>query len=434
MHFLKGIGMKTIPPTNAWILREDTRFEPGTYFVPEGITIAADGITLDGNGARLIGNGSSGTAIRLEGVSQVTLKNLQISGFSRGITAVECQGLTIKNCRIRECTASPGSPAAAFPWQPAAPCPVAIFFAGVTSSEVLNNDLQCQANGFSAYSCRHLVVKGNTASHQPGVGFLLNDTSKSLFNENNANNCGTDGLPPRNHAGDGGAFAGFLLVNGSEHNEFQANSARLCATGFKLIGLTPQNQAVPCGHNRFENNDASHCVYDGFADRQNQDNRYLQNQANSANNGFALDHVTGSRLENNALFGNHRAGIAAVNSAHCEVIHNTLQDNRFGLLFWSRPDPQAQTVLPENDTSKFWEIRNNTFLRNHTGIRIAADQISGITALGPDQAGKQPKPHDHEILQNVFSDNRLGVQTQNVERTVIKDNQFELNLLGDIKS
>jgi len=426
--------MKTIQPTNALIFREDTRFEPGTYFLPEGITIAADGITLDGNGARLIGNGSSGTAIRLEGVSRVTLKNLQVSGFSRGIAAVECQELTIKNCRIRECAASPDSPVSASPWQPAASCPVAIFFAGVTNSRVFTSDLQCQANGFSAYSCRHLEIKGNTASHQPGVGFLLNDTSKSLFSENTANNCGTDGLPLHAHEGDGGASAGFLLVNGSEHNEFRANSVRLCATGFNLIGLTPQNQAVPCGHNRFEGNDASHCVYAGFADHHNRDNRYLQNQVNGANNGFVLDHVTSSRLENNALFGNHRAGIAAVNSVHCEAIHNTLQDNRFGLLLWSRPDPQAQTALPANDTSKFWEIRNNTFLRNHTGIRIAADQVSGITALGPDQAGKQPKPHDHEILQNVFSDNRLGVQTQNVERTVIKDNQFELNLLGDIKS
>ena len=35
---------------------------------------------------------------------------------------------------------------------------------------------------------------------------------------------------------------------------------------------------------------------------------------------------------------------------------------------------------------------------------------------------------------NVISDNRIGIQTQEAERTVIKDNQFELNLLGDIKS
>jgi hypothetical protein len=73
-------------------------------------------------------------------------------------------------------------------------------------------------------------------------------------------------------------------------------------------------------------------------------------------------------------------------------------------------------------------------LRNHTGIRIAADQIAGLTPVNPNLAGQLPRPHDHEILQNVFSDNRLGIQTQEVERTIIKDNQFELNLLGDIKS
>ena len=426
--------MKTIQPTNAMILREDTRFEPGTYVVPEGITIAADGITVDGNGARLIGNGVGGTAIQLEGVSQVTLKNFQISGFSRGIAAVDGQSLTIKNCRIRDGALNPNALPPAFPWQIAEAFPVAIFLAGVTDSQIINNDLQCQANGLAAYSCQRLEVRGNTASHQPGFGFLLNDTSQSTFRENTADHCGADGLSPHAQTPEGHLAAGFLLVNGAEHNVFQSNTARACSTGFKLMGLTPQNQAAPCSQNRFEGNDASHCIYDGFADHHNQENHYLQNQVHNANIGFTLDHVSGARLENNSLFGNHRAGVAAVNSVHCDLIHNTLQDNRFGVLLWSRPDPQAQSTLPENDTSKFWEIRNNTFLRNHTGIRIAADQVAGLTALGPDQAGKLPKPHDHEILQNVFSDNRIGIQTQGVERTVIKDNQFELNLLGDIKS
>jgi parallel beta-helix repeat protein len=426
--------MKTIRPTNLIILTEDTRFEPGTYILPDGIIIAESGITLDGNGARIIGNGQSGLGVRLNGLQDVTIRSLQISGYTQGIQAIECQDLTIKNCRIRECGTGLGKVEPATPWHPTENTPCGIFLGSVGKSKVINNDLQCQANGLVAVSCRELVVKGNLASHNPGVGFLLNDTSDSSFEQNQANHCSSEMLlrQPQNEARE--ELAGFLLVNGAANNTFKANNARLCATGFRLEGLTPAGEAVPCNGNRFEGNDASHCIFSGFSDWHNQNNRYLENEVGHSGIGFSLNGVSGAKLENNIVIGNHRSGIAAENSHHCKAIHNTLQDNRFGILLWSGPDSQPQAVLPENNTSQFWDIRNNTFLRNHTGIRIAADQVAGLTPLNPDLTGRLPKPHDHEIQQNVISDNRIGIQTVNAERTVIKDNQFELNLLGDIKS
>lgn len=426
--------MKTTQPTNLMVIREDTRFEPGTYFVPEGITIAADGITLDGNGAHLIGNGPASAAIQLDGVSQVTLKNLQISSFHRGIEALDCQELTIKNCRVRECAPILTPKKSASPWQVAEGISCGIFLAGVRNSEVLTNDLQCQTNGLAAFACHKIRVKGNNCSHQPGFGLILSDTSEARIEENIADHCGSDGAAGLQSQALSHEAAGFLLINGSGNNSFLANRARLCTNGFRVERSPLEGQGAPCNANRFEENDASHCMAAGFADLHNAHNHYLNNQVQYANTGFLLKNVTETRLENNKLLGNHRAGIAAENCAHCDAVHNTLQDNRFGILLWSRPIPNAQAAPQELDTSKFWEIRNNTFLRNHTGIRIAADQVAGLTPLSPDLAGQLPRPHDHEILQNVFSDNRLGIQTQEVERTIIKDNQFELNLLGDIKS
>jgi nitrous oxidase accessory protein NosD len=427
--------MKTIQPTNAMVIREDTRFEPGIYLIPDGITLAADGITLDGNGAHLIGQGKEDAAIQLNGISQVTVKNLRISGYQRGIEALDCQELTIKNCRVRDAVPINKSSKRTSPIRAAEGISCGIFLAGVRNSEVLTNDLQCQTNGLAAFACHKIRVKGNILSHQIGFGLILSDTSHAKIEENIANHCGTDDGAALQSGTLSADTAGFLLINGSSENLLTANQARLCANGFRVAPSTAKGQGAPCNANRFENNDASHCVGAGFIDSQNKHNHYNNNQVHHANVGFSLQNVTEVKLENNSLLGNLRAGIAAENCAHCDAIHNTLQDNRFGILLWSRPeDLKAQLGQAEMTTSEFWEIHNNTFLRNHTGIRIAADQIAGLTPVNPNLAGQLPRPHDHEILQNVFSDNRLGIQTQEVERTIIKDNQFELNLLGDIKS
>jgi len=426
--------MKTIQPTDQMIITEDTRFEPGTYTLPTGITIAESGITLEGNGARIIGNGQSGIGARLNDRHNVTLRNLQISGFTQGIQAIDCQDLTIQNCKIRECGIKLISQGLGSPWHPSEFTPCGIFLGGVSQSLIVNNDLQCQSNGCVVISCRSLTVKGNVASHNPGFGFILNDTADSYFKDNQANHCSTKMISHQAQSTAPEDSAGFLLVNSSANNTFKANEARLCATGFRLEGLSPQDEAVPCSGNRFIANDASHCMFGGFSDFHNPDNHYLENGVNHSGTGFNLKGVSGVTLENNTLIGNNRAGIAAENSIHCSAVHNTLQDNRFGILLWSRPDPKTQSIHPENNTSRFWNIRNNTFLRNHTAIRIAADQVAGLTPLSANLAGLCPKPHDHEIQQNVISDNRIGIQTHEAERTVIKDNQFELNLLGDIKS
>jgi len=426
--------MKTIQPTNQMVIAEDVRLEPGTYFLPDGIILAESGITVDGSGARLIGNGRSGIGVRLNTLHKVTLKNLQISGFTQGIQAIDCQELTIKNCRVRDCAAGLGKFDSDSPWHPGESFPCGIFLGSVGNSQIIQNDLQCQANGFLSISCRDLSLKNNLANHNPGFGFILNNTVESLFQRNQANHCASEATVHPAFIETSEYSTGFLLVNGSENNIFRGNEARLCTAGFRLEGLTPDGQVTVCNSNHFESNDASHCVFSGFTDHHNQNNQYSQNNVSHSGTGLAFTGVSGAKVEGNTLIGNHRAGLAAENSAHCDFINNTLQDNRFGVLLWSRPDNPTQVVNPDNDTSKFWDIRNNTFLRNHTAIRIAAGQVAGLTPLNPELAGQLPRPHDHEIQQNVISDNRIGIQTIEAERTIIKDNQFELNLSGDIKS
>jgi hypothetical protein len=67
-----------VVPQDGMVLRQDTTFAPGVYFLPSGLSIEADGITLDGNGAVLVGQDRQGQGIRLHGRSDVTVQNVRL--------------------------------------------------------------------------------------------------------------------------------------------------------------------------------------------------------------------------------------------------------------------------------------------------------------------------------------------------------------------
>ena len=429
--------MKTVKPTNGMVITEDIRLEPGVYCLPDGLSFGGDDITLDGNGAHLVGSDHQGIGIQIDGLQNLTVKNLQISGYRFGIEGQNCQHLTIKHCRVFD-TALPSHR------HDENPCWVtlekltgsAILFAGVRDGQVTNNDLQHQANGLCAYSCQGLTVEGNNASHNIKFGYYLFDTTGSQFHRNIADHCSLNIEKSASTGIDEVRSAGFALINNTSNNHFTQNSARFCDIGFLILGISPDHDLLSCMDNRFEQNESEFCSASAFYDSFNQRNVFTGNIAGQSGYGFLARYVDHVEFRENKIIGNHRAGIAAGNSIHCEGRYNTIQDNPAAVLLWSEPNTAHVQVLPDNDTSKFWVLESNTIHRNGTGIRIAANPDVGQISPNkiPNNATQVLKPHDHEIYQNVISENRVGIQTVNAERTMIKDNQFELNLKGDIKS
>ncbi len=430
--------MKTIAPTNGMKITTDTKFEPGQYILPDGIQIEGDNITLDGNGAHLIGVQHKGAGISLSGKRDVTLKNLQISGYRHGIKAEDADNLTIAGCRITDTAEIPANTVFLNIWRDANnPYGSAILLAGVRNSLIHNNDLQHQMNGLLTYYCLNLEVRFNNASYNSGFGFHLYETSHSTFTENWADYCCRFETRDSGKGHLGADSAGFLIVHNACHNIFLKNKARMSGDGFFLAGLTPKMEPVPCNHNRFEENDGSYSPNIAFEATFSQGNIFRNNLANNSNYGFWLGYSRENKVFDNQIINNRRAGIAVENGVQMDINGNTIQDNRFGLLIWSKPVPEFLTAFPENDTSKLWRIKRNTIHRNGTGIRIAANQDHGTLPYGLPQGARAEsfyRPHDHEIDHNVISENRLGIQSVNADRTIIKDNTFELNLTGDIKS
>ena len=83
-------------------VREDVVLDPDVVY--GGIVVRADGVTIDGAGALVLGaeegdpKDFTGTGVRAEGVSGVTLRNVRVRGFERGLHVTGARGWTIAGC------------------------------------------------------------------------------------------------------------------------------------------------------------------------------------------------------------------------------------------------------------------------------------------------------------------------------------------------
>jgi len=426
-----------IKPSDSLYIDKDTKFQPGVYYVPNGIIIDEDGVTLDGNGAVLVGKDRNGKGVSLHNRTNVTIKNLRIQNFQHGIFAVNCRGLAVQDCAITTTAEEPANTLFLDIWLPFEKAyGGGILLARCEDSSLQGNYLQHQMNGFLSYDCRRLVVRGNNASYCSGWGFHLYATSDSLYEDNCADYC-CRWEPRGGRSGHMGAdAAGFLIIYNSCRNTFHRNLARLGGDGFFLAGLSPDYEAVPCNDNLFEENDGSWSPNIAFEATFSARNIYRNNYANHCNYGFWLGFSRDGVLEGNQMVDNARAGIAVENGVHFQVLRNHFQDSDHGILLWSKHIPDFQDAVPENTTSSDWRIENNTFIHNNKAVRIAANQDHGVRPYKVPE-GEDPQtwrlPVDHTLTDNRFKDNRLGIEALHTLRTVQEHNRFEGSLEADYK-
>lgn len=417
------------------VIHEDTVLQPGIYDLPEGILMEGDNLTLDGNGALLVGMGRNGRGVTVLNRRGVTIKNLRVRDYYHGLYASGCHGLTIAGCQVTSTAEVPANTVFLDIWKPAGEAyGGGIFLADCQDCQVLENDLQHQMTGLYSYACRNLVVLRNNASYCSGWGFHLYQTSDSRYEDNVADYCCR--YEPRGpRAGHMGAdAAGFLIIYASCRNLFRRNLARLGGDGFFLAGLSPDWEKVPCNDNRFEENDGSYSPNIAFEATFSARNVYIDNIANHCNYGFWLGFSRDGLLEGNQINENVRAGIATENGIGFTVRGNHFERNDHGILLWSKYIPEFAVAVPENDTSRNYTVEANTFTRNTIAIRIAANQDHGVRPYRvPEGQDSQSwfRPHDHTIRKNTFSDNRIGIESCDADRTAVEENTFLRNVVAD---
>ncbi|MHC4427390.1 MAG: hypothetical protein ACYS0D_02150 [Planctomycetota bacterium] len=73
-------GAGTVIPFDGMVITESVLFEPGTYSLPNGVSIGASGITVDMNGATLVGTAFANYGVTCIGFDDVTITNGSIEG------------------------------------------------------------------------------------------------------------------------------------------------------------------------------------------------------------------------------------------------------------------------------------------------------------------------------------------------------------------
>lgn len=419
-----------ITPTDGMVITEDTTLEPGVYFLPNGLKIAASGITLDGNGATMIGHDRQKRGLQVEGQRDVTVKNLRLRDYYHGIYAHSCQRLTITDCQVTSTAEVAANTIFLDIWLDAQHAyGGGILLWEVEDSTLTQNDLQHQMNGLLTYDCQRLTMHHNNASYCSGFGIHLYATSDSVFEENFADYC-SRWQPRGERTGHMGADAtGFLIVAGSSRNSFRRNYARLGGDGFFLAGLDPHFNLRPCNNNLFDENDASYSPNIAFEATFSAGNVYRNNKANYCNYGFWLGFSATNVLQDNQINYCAQAGIAVENGYGFVVRENRFLGSTHGILLWSKHIPQFANVVPKNDTSYDWVIEDNRFNRHDKAIRIAADQDHGIRPFTPGA----PLPHSHVIRGNTIVDNRVGIELAGAKGTILTNNMLDGNVEENVR-
>lgn len=360
------------------------------------LVVKSSGITIDGNGAWLIGNADrkappsmfKGEAIRLEGVSNVTVRNVNARAWETGLHAVRCESLTVEDCNFSDNFHDPD-----FGWGENGRR------GGLVFEQVHHSVIRrCRVN--RVWDACVLVDSNKNAIENNDFSFTSNTCLKlwtSCDNSVNDNNLshGIRISPGEVHARDSTSV---LIESGSNRNIFYKND---CTFGGDGIFIRVLNGWCSTD-NQFVENDCSWANNNGI-ECWSPRNVFIRNKANHCSYGFWLGGSNETRLFNNEASYNGLPG-GQHNSPHL-------------------PDSGHAGIVFMFGSSSHVLARGNV-CRGNNG--------AGIALIG--DLAKTPKwKAYHWILEgNVLESNRWGIYAKNADWIVARKNQFRNQAVSNV--
>jgi len=370
--------LSTVIPTDGMVIKSDTVLEPGTYLLPNGISIAASGITLDMNGA-IISRGSQPQpgfyGISVTGpYDHITIKNCgAIENYFYGLRVEDVTYLTIQSCNASNNWVDPAALSANPPsLNINAPANMSdttnlgggIFMQNVRLAVITNCTFNKQENGLDLYDVSQSTITNTSASHNMGWGIHLHNSPYNMILSN------TLSYNTRVNVGN---TAGILLNNASSYNQINKNKAQYNGNGI-LIG---NEFSSPSNFNYINSNDFSFsdavAVTATFATW----NVLSGNTASASQTGFMLSYShTNNTVANNNILQNKLNGIQIDHGQQNAIIGNTIQGSGLNgiLLQTDGTNPYADFPwlnLPDPESSSLYEISSNTVLDNKgAGLKL----------------------------------------------------------------
>ena len=319
-----------------------------------------------------------GTGILLDGCSNVTLKNVSVTGFQCNIQAKNCTNVKILGVqanRSRAMTiASEGKPIEQFlnlrsiaAWRSYG---AGIWLEHCTKAEVLGCTTQFAQNGIALVNCQSCLVNDNNCSYNSGWGLALWHSTDNAVVWNHADFCNRPWS-----GGWGGDAAGLVAVNSCTKNVFVGNSLTHGGDGFFLTdlvngGFNPDTKRYEfqgsSNRNLVAYNDGSWSSHNAFEGTFAEGNIYLRNYADDSDYGFWLGFASHSMVVQNEIKRIEHDAIAINQGEVNTIFRNDIEDVRGnGVHVWSSPGP-----VEEDKPSDQNEVTANRLVHCKWGVQF----------------------------------------------------------------
>jgi parallel beta-helix repeat protein len=366
-------------------------------YVVSSVRIGKDGITVDFASSTLRSAAKdqasfAGTGLLLENRRNVTIKNLDISGFQYNVRLLNCRNIKLINCTvdrsraIRMATAE-GRPVDTFvnirdvnAWRTYG---AGIWLENTSGSSVMNCRGAGAQNGLLMVDSSGNTVENCDFSFNSGWGIGLARSSRNDIIWNRA-----DFVSRPWGGGWGGDASGFAVVDGSNENYFVGNSFTHGGDGFFLTdrvngGFDPATKTFKfdgsSNNNVIAHNDGSWSPANAFEGTFSFGNVYFRNLANDSSYGFWLGYSSDSLIARNDIWRSRADAIGIEQGSNNVIELNDIQNTAgTAVHLWSGMAPEHKTRPSTNNrivgNQIIWSA-NAYSLENSTNTLVLDNKI-----------------------------------------------------------
>jgi parallel beta-helix repeat protein len=383
------------------VVTQSVRIRPGEYRIKDAdengvLRITGDNVLVDFQGATLAAmpvvgadlSQAQGVGVVIEGAKNVTIRNAKVHGYFFNIRAVKAPGLKLEGCDVSygrgHRIAVAGHPIEIWlvlrsleAWRS--------YGAGIWIEESSDSVVRrCRGsgaqNGLLLVGSDECGLTENDFSFNSGFGIGLWASSRNVVAWNRI-----DFVNRPWGGGWGGDSAALVIANGSHENYLVGNSMTHSGDGLFLTdrvngGFDEQKQTTrfegSCNRNVIACNDGSWSTANAYEGTFSFGNVYYRNLANDSNFGFWLGYSSDSLIFENEVLRNNDDGIAIEHGHGTRIEANTFGNNRgAAIALWS-----SEGWLDRLHPSRDLEIRDNII--QHCGRAFRLDYSTQVSAGG----------------------------------------------------
>ena len=404
--------------------------EGGLHFLLQPIRISGSNRIFDFAGVELVGSADptkpdrfKGTAIRVEGGRDITIRNARIRGFKVAIHAIGVERLTIEGCDLS------GNWRQRLHSTPDAEAPedwlyghqndedewlrygAAIYLDRCPAATIRNNLGRNGQNGICITRSNGVRVYDNDFSFNSGWGLAMYRSSQGVVSRNKFDWC----IRGYSHEvySRGQDSAGILVYEQCSDNIFAYNSATHGGDGFFLWAgheTLDKTGEGGCNNNLLYRNDFSHAAANGIEATFSVGNRFIENRIEECDHGIWAGYSTKTDIAGNCI-ARCTNGISIEHGNHNRIEGNAFEENGDAISLWWDEDPDLfKRAYGEkrNLKSEHYSISGNSFRNDKTAIRLSRTNGFEICRNNFIKTGTLLEYEEPVFIHSSFGQNNIG--------------------------